>query len=463
MNIEKETKKVEKIKFNNTLYYKLVYVFRINDEAHKNVLKIGDASIYTDKRKEELIANCELLNNSAKERINSYTTTAGIKYELLWTELAVNNKNKAFRDHKVHEVLRNSGIKQKTFEIHNKSKEWFETDLDTIKNAITAVKENKNSLFPDQVTNDKSPIIFRPEQEEAIEKTIKRFNIGQNMLWNAKMRFGKTLTALQVAKEKNYKRTIIITHRPVVEKSWFEDFDKIFYDSKNFKVGSKTKSTVKSLEADGCNYVYFASMQDLRGSTKVGGSYDKNNDIFDIEWDFVIIDEAHEGTKTNLGDNVLKEVIKDNTKVLQLSGTPFNLLADFEEKEIYTWDYVMEQMAKKDWSRNHCLDSNPYAELPELNIFTYYLNKILPIYTEVEDSAFNFREFFRVWTGDIETDKEKMPLSSKIGDFKHENDVIKFLNIITKKDENSNYPYSTEEYRDFFRHSLWIVPRSKRG
>lgn len=452
--------KTSNIKFQNTLYYKLIYVFRINDEEHKGVLKIGDASIYTTKPKEELLPNCDVLKKSAMDRINEYTRTAGIKYELLWVELAINNNNKAFRDHKVHTVLKNSSVKQKFFDTHKKANEWYEVDFETVKKAIVAVKEDKSSLLPNQVTKNVNPIIFRPEQQEAIDKTIKRFKSGSNMLWNAKMRFGKTLTALQIAKEMNFKRTIIITHRPVVEKGWFEDFDKIFFDTNNFKVGSKSKSNIIQLEKENCNYVYFSSMQDLRGSIRTGGNFNKNNEIFDINWDYVIIDEAHEGTKTTLGDNVLKEVVKENTKVLQLSGTPFNLLADFEEKEIYTWDYVMEQSAKKNWTKNQYLDSNPYEELPELNIFTYYLDRLLPSYAEVEDSAFNFREFFRVWTGDKEIDHESMPVGKNIGDFKHEDDVIKFLNLITKEDENSNYPYSTEEYREFFRHSLWIVPRS---
>ena len=54
------------------------------------------------------------------------------------------------------------------------------------------------------------------------------------------------------------------------------------------------------------------------------------------------MDEAHEGTQTELGKAVMVELVKEDTKVLRLSGTPFNLLDDFKENEIYTWDYVME-------------------------------------------------------------------------------------------------------------------------
>lgn len=48
------------------------------------------------------------------------------------------------------------------------------------------------------------------------------------MLWNAKMRFGKTVSALEVIRQCKFNKTIIITHRPVVDKGWEEDFNKIF-------------------------------------------------------------------------------------------------------------------------------------------------------------------------------------------------------------------------------------------
>jgi superfamily II DNA or RNA helicase len=288
------------------------------------------------------------------------------------------------------------------------------------------------------------------------------------MLWNAKMRFGKTLTALEVAKQMGFKRTIIITHRPVVSDGWFEDFGKIFYDKPDYFFGSKTKGkTISDLLKHDNNFVYFASMQDLRGSDKVGGNFDKNDDIFKTDWDFVVVDEAHEGTKTELGKNVLQAVIKEDkndthkTYVLELSGTPFNLLTDFEQESIYTWDYIMEQEAKTTWDKYHFGDSNPYEELPRMNIFTYHLEKSLPVYIDVMDKAFNFREFFRLWTGDIKKDGKTIPKGISKGDFVHEQDIKAFLDLICKKDETTNYPFSTSEYRNFFRHSLWVVPGVK--
>lgn len=460
------------MKFNSTFEYKLIYVFRINDGRHSGCLKIGDATIHTSKSYTALMPNCHDLNYAAKERIDAYTSTAGIIYELLHTEIAVyindKGKLKAFRDYKVHDVLKRSGVQIKKFETSKAQNEWFKCDLETAKQAIKAVKEGKTALNSSQVSNNKNPIIFRPEQKDAINKTIARYKKDTRMLWNAKMRFGKTLTALEVAKQMGFKRTIIITHRPVVSEGWFDDFNKIFYDRPDYFFGSKTKGkTISDLLKNNNNFVYFASMQDLRGSDKVGGSFDKNDDIFKTDWDFVVVDEAHEGTKTELGINVLNEVIKENknnihkTYVLELSGTPFNLLTDFEQESIYTWDYIMEQEAKTTWDKSHFGDSNPYEELPRMNIYTYHLEKSLPVYIDVMDKAFNFREFFRLWTGDINKDGKSFSKNISKGDFVHEQDIKALLDLICKKDEKTNYPFSTNEYRNYFRHSLWVVPGVK--
>jgi len=76
-------------KFVSSYSYKLIYVFRINDKAHEGLLKVGDATLKTDESIDKLSPNCRLLNQAAKERINSYTNTAGVTYDLLHTELAV--------------------------------------------------------------------------------------------------------------------------------------------------------------------------------------------------------------------------------------------------------------------------------------------------------------------------------------------------------------------------------------
>ena len=437
--------------FESSLKSKLIYVFAINDDRHKDCLKIGETTLDDDDGS-NLFNNTEALQAAAHKRIRQYTATAGIAYQLLHTEISIFVRNGmilTFNDKQVHKVLERSNIKKKEFEGVTGADEWYCCDLETVKKAIAAVKRGETSLHPSDITHDQTPILFRPEQLEAIEKTRKRFKKGNQMLWNAKMRFGKTLSALQVVKEENYTRTLILTHRPVVDAGWFEDFGKIFFDSSDYWYGSRTKGqdfdVLEKKVTKGGHYVYFASMQDLRGSEQVGGKFDKNNAIFSTPWDLLIVDEAHEGTKTELGQNVLKELIKPGTKVLQLSGTPFNLFDDYAEDEIFTWDYVMEQKAKMAWEVDNPYEPNPYASLPAINIYTYDLGTLMSEYVE-DEKAFNFREFFR--TRDDDT-------------FIHDPDVDHFLKLLCEDSKDSFYPYSNEKFRRIFRHTLWVVPGVK--
>lgn len=459
-----------------TFNYKLIYIFSIADDLHKDCLKIGDTTVYTDLSIDQLTPNCQILNKAAKERINSYTSTAGIAYKLLHTELAIRNKKQKngsieleiFRDHDVHNVLKNSGIKNKKFQTEKQGKEWFQIDLETAKKAIYAVKNYQISLGQHISDNSKNIIIFRPEQEEAIKTTIdyfrKKGNSGR-MLWNAKMRFGKTLTTLQVIKEMHFKRSIIITHRPVVSEGWEEDFYKIFSSDDNVKFASKKNGYITDSDFSklGDKFIYFASIQDLRGSSYVDGKFKKNGSLFDLTWDLVVIDEAHEGTQTSLGTDVIKALLtglqneKKGTKLLSLSGTPFNILDKYESEAVYTWDYIQEQEAKQKWEIEHFGDSNPYDELPQMHIYTYDLGKLInnAIYkSELGYKAFNFAEFFKIH------DSVKINSQENI-EFVHKNDVYSFLNLLTKQDPKSSYPYSNSKFRTLFRHSLWVVPGVK--
>lgn len=439
--------------FDSTLKPKLIYIFRINDTAHAGCLKIGEATLPDGSDFGGFSPCSHILNQAAKKRIDQYTRTAGITYELLYTEVTLyfgGGTVKSFNDKAVHEVLTRSGIKRRT--AAGWGSEWFETDLATVKNAIKAVKEGRKSLSASEKTEEQNPIVFRPEQRDAIEKTEKQFRRSNQMLWNAKMRFGKTLSALQVVKDMGFRRTLILTHRPVVDDGWYDDFHKIFYDRRDFAYGSRNKGeSFASLEArakaEGLHYTYFASMQDLRGSEQVGGKFDKNNEIFSTRWDLLIVDEAHEGTQTELGQSVIHELIKDDTKVLSLSGTPFNLFDEYKENEVYTWDYVMEQKAKAEWDLEHFGDPNPYEGLPTMNIYTYDLGRLLKEYID-EDVAFNFREFFRV---------------NDSGEFVHRKDVAAFLDLLCRKDNDTDsaYPFATDEYRNNFRHTLWMIPGVK--
>ena len=433
--------------FESSLRPKLIYVFRINDNAHHGALKIGEATATLGDG--YFKPNSPLLNKAAKERIDQYTKTAGISYQLLYTEGTMFTDGKghvsSFNDKQVHKVLERSGIKRKSFEKKNQGREWYVTDLQTVKRAIAAVKEGRESLDNGEVTHEQSPIEFRPEQNLAIDRTIARFKRGNQMLWNAKMRFGKTLSALQVVLEMEMQRTIILTHRPVVDEGWFEDFQKIFFDQPDYHYGSRTKGEsfhkLEQLARRGDSYVYFASMQDLRGAETVGGKFDKNADVFAAPWDMLIVDEAHEGTKTDIGQSVIDTLVKKHTKVLRLSGTPFNLLDDYNEEEIFTWDYVMEQRAKAEWDLTHMGDPNPYESLPAINIYTYDLGSLLGSEYCDDEKAFNFREFFR---------------TRDDGTFCHDRDVDRFLALMCK--EGNLYPYSNDEFRKMFRHTLWVLP-----
>ena len=334
-------------------------------------------------------------------------------------------------------------------------------------------------------------IKFREEQVDAISRAKKHFEKKEGMqqyLWNAKMRFGKTLCALELARQmsegkgvnRKVRRVLIVTHRPVVNQSWKEDFDKIFGDiPETFKYGTKFENDstgnffdlethAKANENNG--YVFFASMQYLRRSNLVINEErteaDQENEalrnaILENDWDLVVIDEAHEGTRTSLGLRVISTLKKENTKLLHLSGTPFNLYEDFDkDEEIYQWDYVMEQKAKADWDKSHPGEYNPYAVLPHMNIFTYDLAKLVKGKDFAENDAFKFKEFFRTWSGRENIDGAEMPEGAK-GRFVHEKEVIDFLNLMCKEDEESNYPFSTELYQENFNHTLWIVPGVK--
>ncbi|WP_205618749.1 Eco57I restriction-modification methylase domain-containing protein [Thomasclavelia saccharogumia] len=459
----------DNIQFKNAFNYKVIYAFTVNDEMHNGLIKIGDATVYTDSSIDKLSPNCRELNQAALKRIKSYTNTAGVIPVLLHTELAIKEEHtedgsiqlKAFRDYEVHRVLENSNIHKVRIE-GSMGREWFSIDKSTVLEAIRAVKKDYANLSNSK-TSKYTPIIFRPEQKDAIERTVKQFKKHNRMLWNAKMRFGKTLSALEVIKRCGFKKTIILTHRPVVNNGWYEDFTKIFYDT-DYLYGSKSNGyDVDTLNNKGKGFVYFASIQDLRGSEAVGGKFGKNDEIFNTIWDCVIVDEAHEGTKTTLGDETIKAIVKEGlkkTKLLALSGTPFNILDEYDEESIYTWDYIMEQECKSEWDKLHFGDSNPYEELPELRIYTYDLGDLLhnSNYITYEDKAFNFHEFFRTWTGDFKVDYAQMPVTAKIGDFVHEKDIWSFLNLMTKLDNKNSYPYSKDEYRQLFKHSLWMVP-----
>lgn len=488
------------IAYESPVSYKLIYVFRVPYEDHAGLLKIGDATIKTSASAAQLLPNCELLNAAAHKRIKQETKTAMTQYELLYTELAVRQIPQSdghvfvttFRDYEVNDVLARSGYPARKFFDTGKPSEWYPVALQTAKNAIRAVKEGRAVLTeaekteaervdPSQVDATPRPaIVLRDEQRDAVARTKSVFKVHNKMLWDCKMRFGKTITACSLAKECDYRKTIVVTHRPVVADGWAKDYHLIFGDSDDHVFQTKIRGgqevdfdahidaenarALRNLAQSGKHFMYFASMQDLRESARVKpGGYKKNDEVFDMDWDLVIFDEAHEGTQTELGQKVEELLLAPKNgkapKVLSLSGTPYNILGKYDDN-VYSWDYVMEQRRKKEWDELYPGVSNPYADLPELRIYTFDLRENLPdaYRYETEDMAFSFREFFRVWTGDPKQDHRPLPTGAKIGSFVHEEDVKAFLDVITRDSENSLYPFSTYEFREMFKHTFWMVP-----
>lgn len=329
----------------------------------------------------------------------------------------------------------------------------------------------------------------RPEQSDAINSAFKYFKKnegkGPEFLWNAKMRFGKTVCALwlieKLNKELGKKKVLIVTHRPVVNASWYGDFRNLFENSLNdYSYGTAKETDDESSMNDfndicrdaekGKCVLFFASMQYLRLSKLVGGKKDdskEKEDILNYDWDLVIIDEAHEGTQTDLGEGVINYLHKNKTFMLHLSGTPFNLLDKFKAEQIYNWDYITEQQCKRKWDEDHknkkakassgLFDDddgvNPYRELPQMEIFTFRLGEMIDEQA-IKDAAtgeFSFTEFFRVKKGRDVPKEER-------GKFLHEEQVLAFIKKLCQTSEDSHYPFSNEEYRKSFRHTLWVVP-----
>lgn len=376
----------------------------------------------------------------------------------------------------------------------------------------STLEEIKTGMQDDLFDDDL--ITLRSEQRDAIDQAKERFckRSGRRgeyqyevlpeyrqFLWNAKMRFGKTICAMQLMRELDVKRTLIITHRPVVGESWLKAFKQVVGSKssepkvkgnsdihKTYAFGMRSDDESETvgnfydlqsfIETPGNHYAFFVSMQYIRLSELVnsktqaknadkelgnGNSTSKENemlkaDILKTDWDLIIIDEAHEGTLTSLGKGVIQDFLKkEKTKMLYLSGTPFNLYEDFKGDEIYTWDYIAEQTAKHNWNLEHPNEKNPYAELPKMNIFTYDITKNIDNILD-QTGVFSFPEFFRTWTGNPKADNASMPEGAK-GRFVHEPEVSEFLNLLSMKNDENNFPFSKPEYRQMFRHTLWVV------
>lgn len=418
---------------------KFIYIQEADTSAggldlYEGKLKVGEGTAPDADVEEDFSPNSDYLRKEAPKRIKQYMTTSGLNFKLGWVELAYRKKDKQwFGDAEVHQVLKRSGIKRAE---QLSGQEWFETDLETAKKAIWAVKEGHDAL-QSNVSEETTQIVLRPEQRAAVDQTAKVFKKKNRMLWNAKMRFGKTLTALELVKQEGFQKVLIMTHRPVVKDSWFEDFKKMNLGQEGYVYGSDTQGeSLEKLKTGNRPFVFFASIQKLRygqGEVNLG-------EFAEVDWDFVIIDEAHEGTQTELSAKVLDTLVGKDTKLLELSGTPFNILHDFEEDQVYTWDYTMEQEAKLKWDLANPDEANPYEKLPKVNMFTFEMKQ--KGFMD-ESKSFNFREFFK---------------PDDNGHLVYKDQVKNFLDNITNYDDSTQYPFSTKAFREELRHTLWLLP-----
>lgn len=470
---------------------RLLYVLSINDRKHQNLLKVGE--VFVDNEIADSPSKQELAK-AVRSVLDSRAYMRGITYHIEYVECTTYaDTTKCYKADDVYRTLRAMDIPSKSLDrykdpITGKTEDadiWFAASVNDVQSAIKQIKDGHGAGY--------GAIKFRPEQEAAIKATVAHFKKpkGKAFLWNAKMRFGKTLSGLQVAKEMGFNSTLIITHRPVVDKGWHDDFKKIFGSMPEYSYATRMSdddatggdfySLRRKVDAGEKKLIFFVSMQYLRLSRFVGGK-ERNEDplkkaIMQYDWDFVMVDEAHEGIEAAAGVRVMNKLKKEDTRILSLSGTPFNLLDKYEEGEIYTWDYVMEQRAKQEWEDKHFGDPNPYAELPCMKILTFTLPKMIRDEAIKNNEVFKFHEFFRVWT---EADKASLQrlidnetsalkrvefqarlAEIRVDKFVHEGAVRRFLDKLVEESDSSMYPFSTDEFRDHFKHTFWLLPGVK--
>lgn len=485
---------------------RLLYLLSQGDRKHQGLLKIGEVFVDNDIADSH---SSQELGKAVRAVLDARSYMQGVSYHIEYVECTTYDQDsKCYKADDVYRTLRAMDIPSKTL---GKYKDpttgqtedadiWFACTIFDIQDVISKIKQGKGAGH--------GAIKFRPEQEKAIHDTVEYFqkefkdpNKGKHYLWNAKMRFGKTLSGLEVAKRCGYRSTLIITHRPVVDKGWHDDFAKIFrtpealadYHAKGLEPAYGRRmmddndsqgdfyTLTREVDAGKKILVFFVSMQYLRLSQFVGGK-ERNFDplkraIMEYDWDFVMVDEAHEGIDAAAGVRVMNKLKKENTRILSLSGTPFNLLDKYEESEIYTWDYVMEQRAKQFWDEHHYGDPNPYADLPRMQILTFTLPKMLRDQAIENNEVFKFHEFFRVYTEEDKLRLQKLidnepnaikkaeyqeKLSEvKIDKFVHQKAIERFLSKLTKESDTSLYPFSTDVFRDHFRHTFWLLPGVK--
>lgn len=396
------------------------------------------------------------------DRIREQVGTAGLTPDIKFHRLARKKDGQWFHDTDLHRYLISRGIKRHNF--GTSANEWFYFNGHVENAEILTDEFIQTGSSKQQMALETMTYELRNEQEEAVEETLAYFNsdaTDKEFLWNAKPRFGKTLTTYDLMRRMGAVNTLIVTNRPAIANSWYEDFYKfIGHQEAYMKFVSETDSLkgkgmtreefvefAMASDNQEVKQVTFISLQDLKGARFAGGGYQKLDWVAEIKWDLLVIDEAHEGVDTRKTDRAFDKIQRKYT--LHLSGTPFKAIANekFTADQIYNWSYLDEQEAKVHW--NPELDTNPYEKLPTLSLFTYQMSGLIQdeirqgAHLEEDqnmDYAFDLNEFFST--------KEN-------GRFSYEESVKKFLDNLSQ----GKMPFSPTEYLHQLDHTFWLLPR----
>jgi hypothetical protein len=390
-----------------------IYIYETPDSREQGLIKIGDAADVEKRIQEQL--------NTA-----SAFDASSLQYTLLYTTQAVKQDGTDFRDHDIHKILADKGYQK--HQIHSDSDErlktnteWFKVDTEK---AIHLIEQYKKGCSPETINIERfHDFAMRPEQQRAVNQTEEYFNSNRKssgetieMLWNAKMRFGKTFTAYQLALKMQLSKVLILTYKPAVEDAWQKDLEHhVDFKDYVFLKGHNLLSIDKYP-----NLVAFASYQDLLGTQDDENEIKaKHEKLFETHWDLVVIDEFHYGAGTKKAKDMLAEQAETKKELeelekellyaeeddeikeqevseaidsvveksitsdyrLYLSGTPFKAMADarFEREAIFNWTYTDEQRAKEQWYLDHPenMGSNPYRGLPQIQLFLYKVSEDL--------------------------------------------------------------------------------------
>ena len=436
----------------------IIYAYEDTSSQYKGLLKVGFTNMDVQKRVGQ---QYPIIRPGA------------LPYKIVFEESAMRNDGSAFTDHDVHRYLRKQGG------IRNPAGEWFECTVSEIKAALLAIKNGvKNE---DNRTHD---FKMRPEQSEAIKKTISYFNSFKNenpnstphFLWNAKMRFGKTFASYQLAKEMGWKKVLVLTFKPAVQSAWEEDLQ-THIDFEGWQFISRNGLTFEAIDKQK-PFVCFGSFQDYLGKNDAGGIKARNEWVHTTNWDCVIFDEYHYGAWRESAKELFEAEGKKELEFgegegidyfdesnmpittnsyLYLSGTPFRAISsgEFIEEQIFNWTYSDEQKAKEQWQG----ENNPYASLPRMVMLTYQLpDAIREIAMGGEFNEFDLNVFFSA---------NGVTKSAK---FVYENEVQKWLDLIRGSFSETTidnlklgakkppFPFSHAPLLNVLSHTFWFLP-----